>query len=87
MQLWFRIIKDAKLINDITITNSEDTNRTKKIFSSLDKACEEFHLSNPIWLEYNIKEFKKRKKVRFNQDNFIIPINFDYLEMSVLEED
>ena len=33
------------------------------------------------------KEFKRHAKTRFYQDNFIEEIEFDYLEIHVIEED
>ena len=35
----------------------------------------------------NIKDFKRSGRVRFTGDSFIEGIEFDYMEMSVLEED
>ena len=49
--------------------------------------CYEMDLGNPIWLESTIKHFKKHGKARFYQDNFIEQIDFDYLEIQVIEED
>ncbi len=34
----------------------------------------------------NIKDFQKHAKARFNQDNFIEVLDFDYLEIQVIEE-
>ena len=34
----------------------------------------------------NIEEFKRHDKTRFRQDNFIESIEFDYLEIHVIEE-
>ena len=48
--------------------------------------CMTFDLAEPIWLESNIKEFQRRDKTRFTQDNFIETIDFDYLEIHVIEE-
>ena len=61
--------------------------RTKKVFSALDTFCADFDLSTPIWLDTNIREFKRHSKTRFHQDNFVETIDFDYLEIQVLEED
>ena len=61
--------------------------RTHKIFGALDKACHMFDLSVPIWLDKNVSEFQRRGKTRFGKDNFIEEIDFDYLEMQILEED
>ena len=40
-----------------------------------------------VWLDKNINEFKRRDKTRFDQDNFIDSLEFDYLEIQVIEED
>ena len=41
---------------------------------------------HPVWLDKTIEEFKRHDKARFTQDNFIESIDFDYLEIQVLEE-
>ena len=46
----------------------------------------EFDLSKPIWLDSTIAEFKRHAKARFYQDNFVDSIDFDYLEIQVIEE-
>ena len=43
--------------------------------------------SKPLWLDKNISEFKKSSKTRFTKDNFVDEIDFDYLEIEVIEED
>ena len=60
--------------------------RTQMVFQSLDDICCQFDLSKPIWLDSNITDFKRHDKTRFSQDNFIEEIEFDYLEIQVLEE-
>ena len=75
------------MIRDIVIEdNSEDT-RTHKVFRALDEICYAFDLSKPIWLEKTIQDFKRHDRTRFTQDNFIDSIDFDYLEIHVIEED
>ena len=87
-RLWGKICKDNRLIKDITIKNSDESlNRTRKIFNAIDQICSEFNLGHPIWLESNIEEFKRYDKTRFFQDSFIDTIDFDYLEIHVIEED
>ena len=86
-RLWAKEFKDNRMLRDMTIEdNSEDT-RTHKIFHALDKICYEFDLSKPIWLETTIAEFKRHAKTRFYQDNFVDEIEFDFLEIHVIEED
>ena len=79
-RLWGKIIKDNHLIKD-----TEDT-RTHKIFQALEAICYAWDLSRPIWLDSTIAEFKRHSKARFYQDNFIESIDFDYLEIQILEE-
>lgn len=87
-RLWAKIFKDNRLQKDLVICNDDDTlNRTKKVFAAVDEICYQFDLSKPIWLDVTISDFKKHDKTRFTQDNFIDSIDFDYLEIQVIEED
>ena len=54
---------------------------------ALEQICEEFDLSNPIWLDSNINEFKCIARTRFYADSFVESIDFDYLDFYVIEED
>ena len=87
MRIWFRIWKNAHLIKQTVIERNEDDTRTHKVLNSLEDACHEFDLDIPIWLDKNVKEFKRSSKTRFTSDSFISEIDFDHMEMSVLEED
>ena len=72
---------------DMTVTvEDESINRTRKIFQALEELCYAYDLSKPLWLDKNIKEFKRHDKTRFSQDNFIDSIDFDYLEIHIIEE-
>ena len=53
----------------------------------LQDICYQMDLGNPIWLDATVRDFKKHDKARFYQDNFIEHIEFDYLEIQVIEED
>ena len=71
----------------MTVTvEDESLNRTRKIFQALEELCYAYDLSKPLWLDKNIKEFKRHDKTRFSQDNFIDSIDFDYLEIHIIEE-
>lgn len=87
MRIWARIFRDNHMLKDTVIENNEADTRTHKVFAAITDIVREFDLSEPIWLESNIKDFKKYSKVRFRQDSFVEEIDFDYLEMMVLEED
>lgn len=86
-RMWGKIWKNNQLLKDVVICNEEQDTRTHKVFNALDEICRIFDLSKPIWLNSAILEFKRHDKVRFNQDHFIETIDFDYLEIHVIEED
>ncbi len=86
MRIWFKIFKDNRLLRDTVITDDSNDTRTHKIFGALEQVCYEFDLSKPIWLEATINEFKRHDKARFYQDNFVETIDFDFLEIHVIEE-
>jgi hypothetical protein len=87
-RLWAKIFKDNRMQKDLVICNEDASlSRTKKIFAAVDEICYQFDLSKPIWLDVTISDFKKHDKTRFTQDNFIDSIDFDFLEIQVIEED
>ena len=87
-RLWAKIIVSGKMVKNMTIENSDSSlNRTKKIFSALDEVCYAYDLSKPLWLDKNIREFKKNSRTRFTKDNFVDEIEFDSLDIEVIEED
>ena len=87
-RMWGKIFKENRLVKD-TVICCEDLslNRTRKVYATLDDICVEFDLQTPIWLEKNKKEFIELSKTRFHQDSFIEEIDFDFLEIQVIEED
>lgn len=86
-RLWGKIWKDNHMIKDTVICNETEDTRTHKVFAALEAVCYQFDLGKPIWLEKTVEEFKRHDKARFYQDNFIEEIEFDYLEIQVIEED
>lgn len=85
-RLWGKEFKDNRMVRDTVICEDNDDTRTHKIFRALDAICYEFDLSKPIWLDANIEEFRRHDKTRFTQDNFVDSIDFDYLEIHIIEE-
>ena len=55
-------------------------------FNCLDEICYKFDLEKPMWLDATVQDFKYHDKARFTQDNFIETVDFDYLEIQVIEE-
>lgn len=86
-RLWAKIYKENRLIKDTVICNDDNNlNRTKKIFKAIEEICYEFDLAKPLWLDATVADFKKHDKTRFTQDNFMEAIDFDFLEIQVIEE-
>lgn len=86
-RLWGKIFQNNHLLRDAVIEDDTPDTRTHKVFSALEKLCYQFDLGKPIWLASNAAEFKRYKKTRFSQDNFVESIEFDYLEIHIIEED
>lgn len=86
-RLWAKIIKDNHLLKDTVIGDDSEDTRTHKVFHAIEEACYEFDLGKPIWLDSTISEFKRHDKARFTADNFIESIEFDYMEIQIIEED
>ena len=86
-RLWAKIIKDNHLLKDAVICDDSEDTRTHKVFHAIEEACYEFDLGKPIWLDSTISEFKRHDKARFTADNFIESIEFDYMEIQIIEED
>ena len=86
-RLWAKIIKGNHLLKDTVICDDSEDTRTHKVFHAIEEACYEFDLGKPIWLDSTISEFKRHDKARFTADNFIESIEFDYMEIQIIEED
>jgi len=86
-RIWGKIFKDNRMIKDSVICDDSDKRRTQKVFDALEQLCLTFDLAKPIWLEKTISDFKLHDKARFYADSFIDSVDFDYLEIHVIEED
>lgn len=86
-RLWCKTLNENNgMINEVTVVDETDLNRTKKVLNCLSKACEELDLAEPIWLESNIREFKTHSKTRFRKESYIEEISFSAFEIEVVEE-
>ena len=87
-RMWGKLWKDNHMLRDTVVCITDySLSRTAMVFQSLEDICYQFDLEKPIWLDATVTEFKRHKKARFRQDNFIEEIPFDYLEIQVIEED
>lgn len=87
MRIWARQFKETHMLCDCQIIDESNDTRTHKVFNAIDKICLEMDLAHPVWLNKNIREFKRLSRVRFYKESFIEEIPFDYLEIQIIEED
>jgi len=86
-RLWVKVWKDNHLIHDTVVENDRRDTRTHKVLQGLEAGCRRFDLAVPIWLDSSVRDFQRHARCRFTQDAFIEEIDFDYLEIWVIEED
>lgn len=87
-RMWAKIFTENRMIKNLVVCNDKpEITRTSKIFTAIEEICYTYDLPKPIWLDATIADFKRHDKTRFSQDNFIEPIDFDYLEIHIIEED
>ena len=86
-RMWGKISHENHMIKDTVICIDSDLNRTRKVYQALEEICYEFDLSKPLWLDHNKNDFIHHSKTRFNSDSFVEDIDFDFLEIQVIEED
>ena len=86
-RMWGKLKKNNRLLDDTTICIGDySLSRTQMVFQALEEICYYFDLGKPIWLDSNVRDFQIHAKTRFGQDNFIEHIEFDFLEIQVIEE-
>ena len=86
-RLWGKMMKENRMLRDIVISNGDYTmSRTAMVFDAIDQICYAFDLGiRSGWIRRSRSSNATIRRV-FTQDNFIESIDFDYLEIQVLEE-
>ena len=81
-----KCVRHTKIVSSAVISDeSTEKSRTEKVLGAVRELATEFDLPSPLWLEKNIRDFKRRARTRFTADNFLEALPFDYLEIEVLE--
>ncbi|PKM93262.1 MAG: hypothetical protein CVU84_16730 [Firmicutes bacterium HGW-Firmicutes-1] len=87
-RLWGKLYKNNRILKDTVICNDESALSTdKKVDHALYEICMQFDLQKPLWLKDNHKDFKQFRRTSFRKDHFIEQIDFDYLEIEIIEAD
>jgi len=85
-KLWAKKIKSNKIINSIVVKNKEDISLEEKRDKCLKEICKKLDLSVPIWLKKHELEFSQFKYVIFYSQDFIDEIDFDKLEIELIDD-
>lgn len=86
-RLWGKLYKNNRIIKDTVICNEDSTIPFEALVEdALQEICLLFDLQKPFWLNDTRKEFKQFKRASFRESHFIEQIDFDYLEIEVIEE-
>jgi hypothetical protein len=86
IRLWGKIIKNNKIVEDTEFTCNDDIEYQDQLKLCIKEICYKFDIQKPFWLPKNLEEYNRVKRTSFKQDNFMEEINFDRLEIHVLEE-
>lgn len=85
-KLWAKKIKDNKIIASLNIKNNENIPLNEKREKCFREICLKFDLSVPLWLKKHDDEFIQYKYVIFYPDDFIDEVDFDKLEIDLLDD-
>jgi len=85
-RLWAKKIKNNNIISSLTIKNNEKISIEDKKDKCFKEICQKFDLSVPLWLKKHDDEFSQFKYVIFYPDDFIDDIDFDKLEIDLIDD-
>ena len=77
-RLWAKTWKNNRMLSDTVICDDSSDTRTHKVFRALEEICYQFDLSQPIWLDSNINEFRRHAKARFYQDSLLTVLTLTF---------
>ena len=85
-RLWAKTILNNKTINSIDVQTNENIPMDLKLKKCLAKIFTKLDISSPVWLSKHDKEFKDFKKIIFYRDDFIDEVQFDKLEIELVDD-
>lgn len=87
IRIWGKVIKNNKIIMDDVATSDNEDNFEVAVKECINELCDKFDISKPYWLDTNTREYNRRRKTTFNEDNFIEDIEFDRFIVEQLEDE
>lgn len=87
LRVWGIVKKNNKILRDMVAEyEGEEVEEVDMLKHCLSKICYEFDLQRPMWLPKNQKEYEDYRRVVLTEDNFIETIDFDNLELEILDD-
>lgn len=86
-KLWAKKIKNNRIINSVTVSNKDNISNEEKRKKCLDEICKRLDVSIPVWLKKHDMEFTQFKYVTLYAEDFIDEIDFDKLEIELLDNE
>jgi hypothetical protein len=77
LKIWGKLIKDNRIIRDEVAISEIDDSYQENLKLCITELCYQFDISTPYWLKSNVNEYNKRRKISFDENNFIEEISFD----------
>lgn len=85
-KLWAKKINKNHLTDSIVVKNKEDITPSEKREKCLKEICQKLDISVPVWLKKHDLEFSQFKYVTFYPQDFIDEIDFDKLEVELIDD-
>lgn len=85
-KLWAKTIKNNRIINSLVVENKENISGEEKRSKCIKEICKTLDLSIPLWLKKHEIEFSQFKYVVFYPEDFIDEIDFDKLEIELIDD-
>lgn len=88
LRVWGIVRKNNKILQDMVSEYlRDDIKEIDMLHQCIQNICYEFDLQRPMWLPKNQREYEDYRRIILNQDNFIEAIDFDTLELEILDDE
>lgn len=85
-RFWAKIIQNNKIVESLDMEGDLENTTDENMKTCLEKTCNHFDLSMPVFLPKHKRDWTDYKKVTFTMDDFIDEINFDKFEFELVKE-
>jgi hypothetical protein len=87
-RLWGKIIKRNHTVDHkVFELNNATLSFEEKMEQALDSLCYHFDIQRPMWFEENSRHLSLTGKTQFKSRHFMEPIEFDYFEIELIENE